>query len=351
MFTLNNKNDYMTNISKNCELKMQISKPLKKISEEDAYIPSINDFNDIIKINFNVNQLKKIAKNYKLKISGNKKELVTRLFVYLYLSSHIIKIQKLVRNYICKTFNLLHGPAFIKKKLCTNNTDFITMEPINEININQFISYKDNDGFIYGFDLVSLYNLCKKLKKKEIQNPYNRNMIPEYIFKNIKRIIKLSPLFNCIININIEDDLTNISDEKLIELRALTLFQNINSLGNYSEPSWFLSLNRNQLIKLMRELIDIWNYRAQLSLEIKRNICPPNGDPFSNFNINFIISELNNINNIRKAILEVLEKLINSSSNSDNKSLGAYYILGSLTLVNNNAASSLPWLYQSFTYF
>ena len=58
-----------------------------------------------------------------------------------------------------------------------------------------------------------------------------------------------------------------------------------------------------------------------------------------------------NIYNVKKVVLEVLEKLVNNGIDKDSKSLGAYYVLGSLTLVNELAASSLPWLYQSFSYF
>jgi hypothetical protein len=50
-------------------------------------------------------------------------------------------------------------------------------------------------------------------------------------------------------------------------------------------------------------------------------------------------------------ILHVLEKFVNSGADTDNKSLGAYYVLGALTLVNENAATSLPWLFQSVSYY
>ena len=141
-----------------------------------------------------------------------------------------------------------------------------------------------------------------------------------------------------------------MSAEKVIELRILSLFQNIDALGNYSNPEWFLSLNQNQIIKLIRELADIWNYRAQLSIEIKRNICPPNADLFRNLSMSYIHTEIN-INNVRKVVLEVLEKLVNNGIDKDSKSLGAYYVLCALTLVNTEAASSLPWLFQSVSYF
>ena len=95
---------------------------------------------------------------------------------------------------------------------------------------------------------------------------------------------------------------------------------------------------------------DIWNYRAQLSNEIKRDICPPSGDPFRNLSIPYIHNELN-MSNVRKVILEVLEKLVNSGADKDSKALGAYYVLGCLTLVNEAASTSLPWLFESFVYF
>ena len=49
--------------------------------------------------------------------------------------------------------------------------------------------------------------------------------------------------------------------------------------------------------------------------------------------------------------LEVLEKLVNSGADKDSKALGAYYVLGCLTLVNEAASTSLPWLFESFVYF
>ena len=50
-------------------------------------------------------------------------------------------------------------------------------------------------------------------------------------------------------------------------------------------------------------------------------------------------------------LLAVLEKLVNTGVDKDSKSLGAYYVLGALTLVNQDAATSLPWLFQSVSYF
>jgi len=343
--------EYMTSITTNCENKMPIIKKLSKITDDNISIPTINNCNDIIKHNYNLSHLKNIAKKYKLKISGNKNQLISRIYNFLYFSFFIVKIQKNFRGMLVKKYNMLHGPGSLNRKICTNSDDFVTMEPLEEISFHQFYSYKDNDGFIYGFDINSLYNLF--LKSKNIDsflNPYNRNLIPISIVNSIKSIVRLSKLLKITLNLHFEDDMKNVSSEKAIELRALSLFQTIDSLGNYSDPQWFLSLNRTQLIKFVRELCDIWNYRSQLTNEIKRNICPPTGDPFRNLSMPYVHTE-QNMSNVKKVILEVLEKLVNSGVDRDSKALGAYYVLGSLTLVNDNAATSLPWLFQSFGYF
>lgn len=344
--------DYLNSILINFEEKVVISNNLEKIDNDNAIIPSINNYKNIIKYNYNTQQLKTFAKYYKLKVGGTKKELIKRIFVFLQLSHYIIKIQKIFRGNLQRKFNKLHGPAFKNKKLCTNDSDFITMDGLNELNCDQFFSYKDVDGFIYGFDLASIFNLIyiKNNTKKTCQNPYNRNNIPAEVFIDVKILIRIGKILKKNIYLEIQDEPLNISNEKVIELRALSLFQNINALGNYSNSEWFLSLSRNKLIKFMRELGDIWNYRAQLSEEVKRKICPPHGLPFINLNINYIYVEPD-INNVKKTILEILEKLVNSGIDSDSRSLGAYYVLAALTLVNNEASESLPWLFQSVSYF
>lgn len=344
-------NNYMISITTNCEKNMPTFKDRDKVNDENISIPTINNYNDLLRYNFNVTHFKNIAKKYKLKVSGNKNQLLTRIYSYLYFSSYIIKIQRVFRGRIVRKYKLLHGPASLNRKMCTNTDDFITMEPLEEINFHQFLSYKDEDGFIYGFNIISLYNLFLKSKNIEsVRNPYNRNIIPEAVIKNIKSIIKFSIILKIHIDLDYEDDTKGLSNEKVIELRSLSLFQNINALGNYSDPQWFLSLTKLQLIKYIKELADIWNYRAQIDQQTKANICPQQGNPFKYFNINFIYTE-SDMSNIRKVILEVLEKFVNIGIDQDSKYLGACYVLGALTIVNENAASSLPWLFQSFGYF
>jgi hypothetical protein len=338
--------EYMNKISSRQEFNK--TKKQLKITDESVIVPTIHTYNNIQHYNYSQDQLRVFARFYKLKISGSKQELAARLFIYLRLSLFAVKIQGVARGCILRAYNKLHGPAFMNRKLCTNESDFISMDSLDEIEPDRFISYKDIDGFIYGFDLVSLYNLILKCGM-EVKNPYNRNIVPDYVFKNIKSIIRFGIILNKHINLFMDEDVV-IPKPKAVELRALELFQKIDSLGNYSDSNWFLSLNRAKLIRFMRELGDIFNFRAQLSNEVKQNICPPRGDPFRTFNMNYIQTE-EDINNVKNHVLEIMEKFVNDGIDTNNKSLGAYYILAALTLVNDTAANALPWLFQSVAYY
>jgi hypothetical protein len=353
---MNSIDEYMNEIITKTEKSIRMNKKLSKINDEQSNILTIHNYNDLTENNYNIQQLKITAKFYKLKLSGNKKELLNRIYVFLNLSSYIIKIQKIFRGRLQRRFNAYFGPALYKRDICTNNTDFVTMEDLTDLHYGQFYSFKDIDGRVYGFDIASIYNLIYKnndyTSNSKIGgiNPYNRNKIPSFVMIDLKMIVRKSKILKIKINLSFDTSLGNISNEKTVEMRALSLFQNIDSLGNYSSPEWFLTLNRHQLIKFTRELNDIWNYRAQLSIEIKRNICPPDGDPFRNINLSYITNESDTLK-IKKYILDILEKFVNNGVDRDSKTLGAYYVLGSLTLVSELAASSMPWLYQSVAYF
>lgn len=336
----------MATNNENPEINENPQKPQKNdklsISEKNEYM-----YTTIMSSKYKVPELKIIAKSYNLKISGTKSELINRIYFYLKSSIYILKIQKVFRGWLQRKCNKLHGPAYKCRNMCNNDTDFLSGDEIKNIDNNQFFSYTDSDNFTYGFDIVSLFNLIINSKNHEVKNPYNRNNIDFQVIYSFNRLIKISNALKK--NIILEMETIVVSQEKSIELKVIDLFQQINLLGNYSEYTWFLSLTKPLLVKFIRELSDIWFYRAQITIETKKAICPLH-DPFNFFNFNYILHE-NNLDKIRLYILHLLSKLVNSGINRDNKALGACYILGALTLVNADAAESLPWLYQSFSYF
>ena len=343
------KSYFKSKIYDDISLLIKTKNKKRKIKSDDFEIPNYNNYELIISNNYNVSQLKKIAKHYKQKISGNKPELLYRLYNFLKYSMFAIKIQSIFRSHVIWKFNKLKGVGLYNKKLCVNDTDFLTMENLEDIPYEQFYSFKDKDNFVYGFDICSLYNMfvhCKKNKgNRLIKNPYNRKDINPSVYNNIKEIIKMSKCFNKKINVSIKDDEDSISEEKKIEHECISLFQKMDEMGFITNTKWFFDCDQRKLMRLIRELRDIWEYRAQISNEIKRNIFP-HGNPFSGYNRAILRTKPLTV--VQKAVLNVIKKFINYSVNNEAKSLGTFYVLGSFTLVNTEAATTMPWLYESF---
>lgn len=308
-------------------------------------IPTYDTYDILKNNNFKLNQLKEICSTYQLRKTGTKQILLNRIYNYLKFGCFAIVIQKTARGYMQRRFIKKAGPAIFKKSLCINDTDFLSMEPLSEIKYPQYYSIKDDDGFIYGFDIISLYNLLIK-EGTNATNPYTRSELPSNLLKRLKRHIRVSKILcNEPIQIEIQNEMEHLSGEKILELKALELFQHINSLGNYADQGWFLNMNRVNLLTFMREIFDVWTYRSQINTDTRLKIHPP-GNPFMQINMH----DLANYStiNLKKMGIVLIDNLTTKGIDADSQSLGAFYVLGTLTLVNSEARNTLPWLYQSF---
>ena len=246
------------------------------------------------------------------------------------------------------------------------------------------------------------YALSRRLIFNESNNPYNRNKLPHNVVRDILKIIKLDRILtrkrvlknkkmtkNQMMNNNVnnnnnnnyeydnnnyvaENDNNNNNNNAIVgsggggmnialpqdvltphqrfRQHVLRLFQIINALGHYSDPEWFVALTYEQHITFLRELIDIWNYRAELSPQARRTIYPPYGDPFPHYVLGWVTHQFyiylspENIININ---LTVIERFIASAVSEGDRCLGSNFILCALTLVSIPAREALPWLYQS----
>ena len=318
-----------------------------KPSPDVVDIPTFSSHNTFLTKTYTVPQLKEICKFYKLKVTGNKQVLINKVYHYLYFSSYAVVIQRVWRKNLFKTYNKLRGPAKFNRALCVNETDFSSMEPLKEIPFNQFFSYTDVDGKIYGFDIVSLYNLLDDEDLKDF-NPYNRNPIPNKSKINFKRLLSISKIMGENLNMNLVVEEETTDPVKLIETRTINIFREIDNLGNYTNPIWFTQLNQRQVVKFLQELRDIWVYRAHLDNTTMAEICPPNGNPFDILDMNMILNMP--LYNIKIITLIVIDQFVKNGIDRDSRILGANYVLCALTLVSTEAAAALPWLYQALTY-
>jgi len=316
---------------------------------------------------------------------GNKKILQERLTNYFKQEFLAIKIQKIVRQYFVKKLFILIGPGFKNIQLCVNRTDFSTLEPLNELSIYDFYSYKDSNDKIYGFQLSSLEMLIKKRRHKLLQNPFTREDI-NYLLEDIRKLRRINqiiltkyiPKKRVIVKQNVKptprvrnnnsrnNHTTRIQEmlfiehnydcetmftfirttrNKTIQERTQQLFVEIDSLGNYSNYEWFSNLDRRGYIRYFRILRDIWIYRAQIPTTIKFKICPL-WDPFLILTDIHSLNELS-IEQLQKLCLSVMEDMVYTGLHQEFKTLGALHVLSVLTIVSHGARIALPWLYES----
>ena len=138
----------------------------------------------------------------------------------------------------------------------------------------------------------------------------------------------------------IDPVLENIDD--YINHRVIDIMQHIGQFGYSVSDTWYTSLNLAQLKSLYANLEDIWNYRAQLSMNVKRNICPPLGLIFRDSQ-SFINNQIN-IKNMSKILLDNVYKLVFSGVSESDQKLGAMYFLIGLGKVNPACFETIPWL-------
>jgi hypothetical protein len=328
----------------------------KKIKKKDDFVmPNRENYSILLSFNYTIKQLKEIATHHKIKINSTlvKADIVSKIYNYFKHYDNAVIIQRAWRLFTLKQYNKLRGPARFNRKLCVNETDFFTMDEVRDIPYRQFFSFQDSDNMIYGFDVMSIYNLFHKgsdNKSLEIKgvdtkttNPYNRNVLTKNIKKNLSKLIWFSRLFKEEINVNMDNEEAEV---QTINGRCIAVFHDMDILGNYTNPNWFLSLNHGSLVRFIMELNDIWSYRANLSDIVKREICPHHRDML--FRVLYMVDiRAISLPVLQDFVLSTIEMLVRNGINRDSQCLGSNFVLCALTLVNTDAANALPWLFQS----
>ena len=337
----------------NASAKKRIFKK-KELTLKPTRIPEYADHDVFAQCDHKVQELKDICKHHGIKCGGTKQELKMRIHAHLIQSHFITRIQRLIRRSFCKMHARISGPAYHDRSLCVNDTDFYSMEPVINIPRNQFISVKDDTGIVYGFDIMSLNTYyVSELKNGNVKydsplsNPYNRMPFPLMLRRQMHRKFCLTRILGVKCTVEAEPEPV-LSVQQQDDQLMFLVFQQINSHGHYADSAWFGELTGVQIMRFMRELADIWNYRAQIMAHVKQDICPPNGDPFRYVDLR--MDGYTHPEAIKHAGIQIMNTFVMSGTTRDSRGLGAYYVLSALTLVSQPARNAMPWLYESVMY-
>lgn len=344
---------------------------------------SYNEFRDMYQ-NITIKRMKPLCKHYNLKVSGNKKQLFYRLSDYLEKQDACIVIQKYFRGYIARMFKYLYLLDFNirnnEKVKFANDVDFYSLESFDDIPFYQVFKYTCNKGFLYRFDIRSFFQLYKKSNNgKKMTNPYTREPIKRSIVRNFKKFVRFGkclklPIIlteeekdenhvntvnmnhSTINNNNIEQNENNydnqnhngIYNEQQFNHNMNALFFKMDEYGHITDTDWFFHLTNSQKRKFIFEIYDMWNYRLGLTNHQKQNVIHPHGNPFRRTFYN--IQEVRHIfdeHQLNQYIYNIMYSFIHKGYDESSKGLGVFYILMAFTLVSEDAATSMPWLYQS----
>ena len=327
--------------------------------------------------------LRRLCLAYGLKKTGTKPILIERARSHCFKQCAATILQRVARGYRSRMYvrQFMNNSTYWRSTVAVNETDVYTMDDFTDIPHYQLFRFNDkSDNMVYQFNMASFFKLLKTaIAAKDwtrvvmlrtirvcsdahlhldtlpnLLNPYNRAPITNDVVRTFFTKMAYSRMMRHTVCVEFKEE--SLTPVQLVEGRILELFQDINALGNYADSNWMSALKHPQHIRFLQELYDIWTYRAELSMQTKCQICPPNGCLFANLNSVYanpnsaaIMSEIRTapFNVVREINLSVIDRLVRFGVTEDDRKLGAFYVLSALTLVSLGARDAMPWLYQS----
>lgn len=265
------------------------------------------------------------------KLYTNKNELIRKLqqlLFYFKNEKFIIRIQSAFKRYSFWVNVFLRGPALYSREICVNNEDFLDFEEICKISKNNFISFKDNKNFVYGYHIKSLFKLLNETDN--FINPYNRKKFPVYVKDNIRELIFRE---------GIRNKKYSKKSTSFWKIRKdwLLITKHCKSMNYPIKKEWFLHLNTVDLLHLYRKLYIIWNIRSNLSTETKNKITSSKQiftQPYSEIKNKYI----------RQQITNYIKILISYSDDKDMQTIGIIFFLYSLSSVSKLCYDKYYWI-------
>ena len=338
--------------------------PLSKINSSLEYYKLIKYTNEGSKFLQAINNTEKLKSFFDLLLKANQ------------FLPQLIKLQRYIKKSLKLYNKKIHGPAYINRSLCVNDSDFFTLDELKDIPNNEFISFTDEKGFVYGFHIDSITQLIlksdenyfeqfnKKIKNKhiiinnnkiklcyqqfikllynhynkiKIINPYTRFIIDGTIKLNVLKLYARKEY-----NINKIEEIVEIVDIKTsVRNKCLNIFQKIDFHGYQTDINWLYDQNNNILKIFYKKLALLWNFEFGLNNEARYKISKSH-NIFVNLH-DIMISKIDKYTLLDK-ILEPVNAIVSNGETDADKQSGCIIILYALAFINNRCILANPWL-------
>lgn len=262
-----------------------------------------------------------------------KRLIIKRIEPYLSHELSIVAIQRVFKGWNIR-----------RRRNCNNKEDFGTMDVIFEIPIQYYIDYKDQDGFIYGFDIRSLHMIMSEANPI---NPFTQKQLilgasgKSFFEKYMKKMTAVKEKEGVV-----KFDSPKLTKDQRFNQVLVRVFQKIDMLGYYTDIAWFQNMSLRDLNNFYTGAYDIFAFRAQLSPEVRRKIVK-DGILFQNFIGNLHHIQERNKHILQYEILREIERILDEGEDRDSKFHGISLVLTILVECSHAAALELPHLLQS----
>lgn len=315
-------------------------------------------------------ELRNIVKAWNLPCSGTKQVLAQRIIDNINIVRKTQIIQRVFRGHMVRLWlKLKYGSK--TDGMPVNDTDFYTMEPINEIEVYQYFHYiSTGSNTNYVFSLDSIMNMIVNTQK--LENPYTRESMIDGK-ESLIHILRLTNIINPGYNYSVlhpetllckpiqqqqqqQQQIGQVQQHVLIPAlprdptldyaaRIRSLFAKIDLLGFYTSYQWFNELTGRQMFVFMQKLLHIWNHVPN---DQRKRVCPITS-AFSATNLgNDSFTILTTRTDFEAMLLRIGETLSTDGLTRDDCYAGASYFLTGLVMVSDSAREALPWLYDNF---
>lgn len=252
--------------------------------------------------------------------------------IYKAISKAYNSSKEQVDKYFKETVKTNEDPRKALVLKCNEDRDVISMnlfwieeDGIRKIvypekNFDDLVFYTDNKKLVRCFEKDSI----RYMKTYGIKNhPVSTEIIPEDIFEQV-----------------IKYDITEITELKTIENKALDVFQYFSKISIFIDHESFINLSKKQLIKFNYELRDFW--LQNFTIEQRKQIS--SSGVFTKVEEDFIPESLEDI---QKYLLSQMEILLKCEI-EEYKYMINYIILGALGIVIPQIKEMYPDFLFSF---
>ena len=166
--------------------------------------------------------------------------------------ARILRIQRVWRGYLVRRMLRLAGPGVLKRSLCHNDEEMVTMESKTKLHPFDYFSV-EQDGKVWWFDQRSMIEWSEK--NVEITNPFNRQTLGPGDMRRLRRLrmIRLRKGMPVL-----HSDPAERDTEEARDIRWLRVVQIINECGmdDTVHPNDFIAMSFFEMVDFMNKMTE-----------------------------------------------------------------------------------------------